>query len=84
MDLMMMFLWIVVGIVSGVLAKKAPQGEGPWGVPGDMILGGVGALAGGWIYQTFYGGWFGSLFVAFVGAAVVLTSLRFAVGPRTA
>ena len=47
----------------------------------------IGALAGGWLFQTFlgqsYGGWIGSTLVAFVGAVVVLLVLRLAMGRRT-
>jgi uncharacterized membrane protein YeaQ/YmgE (transglycosylase-associated protein family) len=83
-----LIFWIIVGIVAGALAKSVIPGEGPGGVVGDLITGVIGALAGGWFFQTFlghsYGGWLGSTLVAFVGALVVLFVLRIAMGRRTA
>jgi uncharacterized membrane protein YeaQ/YmgE (transglycosylase-associated protein family) len=85
---MHLIFWIIVGIVAGALAKRVVPGEGSGGVTGDLITGVIGALAGGWLFQTFlgqsYGGWIGSTLVAFVGAVVVLFVLRLAMGRRTA
>jgi len=68
--------WIIVGIVAGLLAKMVVPGEGPGGILGDLIVGVIGAFAGGWLFTTFlghsYGGWVGSTFVAFVGAVLLL------------
>ena len=80
-----LIFWIVVGIVSGVLAKMVVPGEGPGGVLGDLIVGILGAFIGGWLFHTFLGhsyqGWAGSTAVAFVGAVVLLIILR-AIGGR--
>jgi uncharacterized membrane protein YeaQ/YmgE (transglycosylase-associated protein family) len=49
-------------------------------VAGDIVVGVVGALVGGWIFATFLGvgggGFFLSLFVAFVGAVALLWLIR--------
>jgi uncharacterized membrane protein YeaQ/YmgE (transglycosylase-associated protein family) len=83
-----LIFWIVVGIIAGFLAKSVVPGEGPGGIVGDLIVGVVGAFAGGWLFNTFlgrsYGGWVGSTLVAFVGAVVLLLVLRAVSGRRAA
>jgi uncharacterized membrane protein YeaQ/YmgE (transglycosylase-associated protein family) len=37
--------WMIIGVMAGTLANRAIAGEGPWGFPGDLIVGGIGALA---------------------------------------
>lgn len=91
---MSLILWTIVGIVAGAVATSAvPRNvlvasKGPWGVPGDLITGVIGAVGGGWLIQNLLaqssGGWIGSTLGAFVGAVVVLLSLRFAIGGQTA
>jgi uncharacterized membrane protein YeaQ/YmgE (transglycosylase-associated protein family) len=75
-----LIFWIIVGIVAGLLAKSVVPGQGPGGILGDLIIGIVGAFAGGWLFTTLlghsYGGWVGSTAVAFVGAVVLLLILR--------
>ncbi len=78
---MSILAWIVVGIVAGLLARLVVPGEGPGGLLGDLIIGVVGALIGGWIFHALgYAGATGmnlwSIFVAFVGAVVLLLILR--------
>src|SRR5947209_3510148 len=79
--------WIVVGILAGFLAKAVVPGEGPGGVLGDLVIGIVGAIIGGWIMHsvgragaTGIDLW--SIFVAFVGAVVLLLILRAVTGRR--
>lgn len=85
---MHILFWIVVGIIAGALAKAVVPGAGPAGVLGDLIIGIVGALVGGWLFLTFaghsYGGWIGSTLVAFIGAVVLLVVLRALSGRRVA
>jgi uncharacterized membrane protein YeaQ/YmgE (transglycosylase-associated protein family) len=68
--------WIILGLVSGFIASKIvnKQGEGFFL---DIILGIVGAVAGGWIFSAFgASGVTGvnlySILVAVIGAIVVL------------
>lgn len=76
--------WIVVGIVAGFLAKLVMPGtrDEPSGFLGTMLLGIVGAVIGGWIWNLFLnrpgatGFDFGSIVVAFVGSIVVIGLLR--------
>jgi uncharacterized membrane protein YeaQ/YmgE (transglycosylase-associated protein family) len=71
--------WIIVGLVAGVLASFV-MGEG-YGIVGDIIIGIVGAFVGGWVFRTLgvhspLSGLAGTIFVAFVGAVVLLFILR--------
>jgi uncharacterized membrane protein YeaQ/YmgE (transglycosylase-associated protein family) len=78
---MMSFLaWIVVGLVAGVLASLVMGGTG-YGIIGDIVIGIVGAFIGGWLFSTLgiatpIGGMGGTIFVAFIGAVVLLLILR--------
>lgn len=84
---MHILFWIVVGIIAGALAKAVVPGEGGGGWLGDMILGLIGALIGGFLFIALlghsYGGWVGSTFVAFIGAVVLLVIGRALSGRRT-
>ena len=86
---MSILAWIIVGIIAGWLAKMVIPGEGPRGVLGDLVIGVIGAIAGGWIFNYFghpgaTGVNVGSIVVAFVGAVVVLWLMRQFVGTRGA
>lgn len=84
---MHILFWIIVGIIAGALAKMVVPGEGPGGVLGDLIVGIIGALLGGWIFSAIlgysYGGWIGSTIVAFIGAVILLFILRAVTTRRT-
>ncbi len=74
--------WIIVGIVAGWLAGVVMKGSG-YGVLGDMILGIVGALVGGFLAGALFGATdpvnginFTSIIVAFLGAVVVVALVR--------
>jgi uncharacterized membrane protein YeaQ/YmgE (transglycosylase-associated protein family) len=79
-------IWIIVGVVAGLLAKSVVPGEGPTGCLGDLVTGIIGAFVGGWLFKTFlghtYGGPIGTTAVAFVGAVVFLLILRAITGRR--
>lgn len=71
--------WIIVGLVAGVLASLV-VGKG-YGLVVDIIIGIVGAFIGGWIFSALgisspFGGIAGTIFVAFIGAVVLLAILR--------
>ncbi|HVR43818.1 MAG TPA: GlsB/YeaQ/YmgE family stress response membrane protein [Thermoanaerobaculia bacterium] len=77
---MSLLMWILVGLVAGVLASLVMGGTG-YGLVGDIIIGIVGAFVGGWIFSQLevsspFGGLPGTIFVAFVGAVVLLFALR--------
>jgi uncharacterized membrane protein YeaQ/YmgE (transglycosylase-associated protein family) len=78
--------WIIVGLVAGLLASLVMGGIG-FGILGDIIVGILGALVGGWLFgQMGWGAPFpgiaGAIFVAFVGAVVLLLLIRLLRGTR--
>lgn len=79
--------WIIVGLIAGVLASLVMGGTG-YGIIGDIIIGIVGAFVGGWLFSqlgvsTPFGGLAGTIFVAFIGAIVLLFVLRLIRGSGT-
>ena len=73
---MSILAWIVLGLIAGFIGSKIVNKTGE-GVMLDIILGIVGAVVGGWLFNTFgHSGVNGlnlySLLVAVVGAVVVL------------
>jgi uncharacterized membrane protein YeaQ/YmgE (transglycosylase-associated protein family) len=72
--------WIIVGLIAGVLASLVMGGSG-YGLIGDIIIGICGAFVGGWIFARLgtgspFGGLAGVIFIAFIGAVVLLFLLR--------
>ena len=70
--------WIVVGLIAGALAGLVMRGSG-YGIVGDIIVGIIGAIIGGWIFSQFgvgTGGIIGSIIVAFIGACILIVILR--------
>jgi uncharacterized membrane protein YeaQ/YmgE (transglycosylase-associated protein family) len=68
--------WIVLGLLAGFIGSKIVNKTGE-GVLLDIVLGVVGAVVGGWLFNTFgAAGVSGlnlySLLVAVVGAVVIL------------
>jgi uncharacterized membrane protein YeaQ/YmgE (transglycosylase-associated protein family) len=72
-------LFILIGLAAGWLAGQIVKGGG-YGVIGDIIVGVIGALIGGFLFQrsgAFAGsGLLGSLIVATIGAVILLFVLR--------
>ena len=84
---MSIIAWIIVGIIAGWLAKMVVRGEGPGGLLGDLVVGVIGALIGGWIFNRLghtgvTGINFGSILVAFIGGVVLLLIIRAVTGAR--
>jgi uncharacterized membrane protein YeaQ/YmgE (transglycosylase-associated protein family) len=68
--------WIVLGLIAGFIASKIVNKSGS-GVVMDIVLGIVGAVVGGWLFNTIgHVGVTGinlySILVAVIGAVVVL------------
>jgi uncharacterized membrane protein YeaQ/YmgE (transglycosylase-associated protein family) len=81
--------WIIFGLIVGVVAKFVMPANGFGGIIGDIIVGVLGALAGGWIYGLFgHAGVTGfnlpSMLCALIGAVVLLWVLRAVGGSRRA
>jgi uncharacterized membrane protein YeaQ/YmgE (transglycosylase-associated protein family) len=76
--------WIIVGLVAGFLAKLVMPGarDEPSGFLGTLILGIVGAVLGGWIWNLVLnqpgatGINIGSIIVAFIGSCILIGLLR--------
>ena len=67
--------WLIVGLIAGVLASLVVGGG--LGLIGDIIIGVVGAFFGGWLFRELgvsspFRGLAGTIFVAFIGAVVLL------------
>jgi uncharacterized membrane protein YeaQ/YmgE (transglycosylase-associated protein family) len=85
---MSILAWLVVGLIAGWLASQVMRGGG-YGLIGDIIVGVVGALLGGFLTTTFLkmpntvnGINITSILVAFVGALILLAILRMVSGRR--
>jgi uncharacterized membrane protein YeaQ/YmgE (transglycosylase-associated protein family) len=80
--------WIVVGLIAGWLAGVVVKGGG-YGCVGDIVVGVIGGLLGGWIASHFFhmgdpisGINLPSIGVAFVGAVIFVIILRLLSGRR--
>jgi uncharacterized membrane protein YeaQ/YmgE (transglycosylase-associated protein family) len=80
--------WIIVGLIAGWLAGLVMKG-GSYGILGDIILGIIGALVGGFLAGALFGipdpisGFnMTTLIVAFLGAIVVVAIVRALTGRR--
>jgi uncharacterized membrane protein YeaQ/YmgE (transglycosylase-associated protein family) len=79
-------LWILVGLISGAVAARVVAGRG-FGCLADILVGIAGAFIGGWLLGFFFDvntsvGFWGSIVVAFIGAAVLLAALKLLSGGR--
>lgn len=81
--------WLVVGLIAGWLAGQVMKGSG-FGLVGDIIVGVIGALLGGFLAGVLFGGDYLSginiptIIVAFIGAMVLLFVLRALPGGKRA
>ncbi|QSQ10730.1 GlsB/YeaQ/YmgE family stress response membrane protein [Myxococcus landrumensis] len=79
MTLETILVWAVIGLIAGWLASAVVGGG--YGLVGDIVVGVVGAFLGGFIFRALgagqpFGGIVGTIFVAFIGAVVLLLVLR--------
>ncbi|MFN7922805.1 MAG: GlsB/YeaQ/YmgE family stress response membrane protein [Bryobacteraceae bacterium] len=73
-------LWfILIGLAAGWLAGRIMRGGG-FGTIGDIVIGIIGSMIGGFLFRTLGvsagGGLIGSLIVATIGAIVLLYVIR--------
>jgi uncharacterized membrane protein YeaQ/YmgE (transglycosylase-associated protein family) len=87
MDQMGWLAWLIVGAIAGWLASIVMKSSGQQGLLMDIVVGIVGAFIGGFLFNQFgaagvsgFNIW--SVFVAFVGAIVLLAGLRLLTGRR--
>jgi|SRR5579859_2839634 len=85
-DGMSILAWIVFGLVAGFIGSKIVNHSGS-GVLVDVLLGVVGAVVGGFLFNIFgatgvtgFNVW--SLFVAVIGAVIVLAGYHAITGRR--
>jgi len=74
--------WLIVGLIAGWLAGMVMKGGG-YGVVGDIIVGIVGALVGGFLAAWLFGVQdainginFISLLTAFLGSVILIAIIR--------
>jgi uncharacterized membrane protein YeaQ/YmgE (transglycosylase-associated protein family) len=70
--------WVIIGLIAGWLAGTVSRGRG-FGCIADIILGMVGAVIGGWIFERLNirgGGLFYSIAAATVGAVILVAVAR--------
>jgi len=81
--------WILIGLLAGFIAGQVMKGSG-YGLVGDIVVGLVGALLGGFLASILgLGGlnsndpisW-GSFFIALIGAIILIALLRLFSGNR--
>ncbi|MDO8672602.1 MAG: GlsB/YeaQ/YmgE family stress response membrane protein [Dehalococcoidia bacterium] len=77
---MTILVWIIVGLIAGFIASHL-MGAGGYGIFGDIIVGMIGAVVGGWLLAWLLGiGVTGlnleSIFVSVVGAIIVIVVYR--------
>ncbi|HLH97172.1 MAG TPA: GlsB/YeaQ/YmgE family stress response membrane protein [Xanthobacteraceae bacterium] len=80
--------WIILGLIAGFLASQIVNRRGE-GFLLDMVLGIIGAIVGGWLFALFgaegvTGFNIYSMFVAVIGAIVVLVIYHAVAGRRGA
>ncbi len=79
MTLGMFAMWVLVGLVAGWLAGIVMK-SGGYGLKGDLILGLVGSIVGGWLFWALGispdAGQFALVVVAFIGAAIAIVAQR--------
>jgi uncharacterized membrane protein YeaQ/YmgE (transglycosylase-associated protein family) len=64
-------IYILVGLVVGVLARLIMPGPDPIGILGTIVIGVIGAIVGGYLWRAVFSNtegveWIGSILVAMV------------------
>lgn len=73
-----LIIFLLIGLCAGWLAGKLMKGGG-FGLVGDLIVGVIGALLGGWVFGLLGIGAYGllgQLIIATVGAILLLYLIR--------
>jgi uncharacterized membrane protein YeaQ/YmgE (transglycosylase-associated protein family) len=85
--------WLIIGLIAGWLANQI-MGTGAYGIVGDIIVGLVGALLGGWLAGVLFnrpldfnvpfdfGNFLITLLIALIGAIIFIALLRGLSGRR--
>jgi uncharacterized membrane protein YeaQ/YmgE (transglycosylase-associated protein family) len=71
----MFVMWVVVGLIAGYLAGYVMK-EGGYGPIGDLSLGVIGSIAGGWLFSVLGvspdAGLVALIIIAFIGATALI------------
>ncbi len=74
-----LIIWLVIGAIAGWLAGQIMKGGG-FGLVGDIGVGIVGAIVGGWLLPRIgvfvLGGMLGEILNAVIGACLVIFLVR--------
>ena len=73
-----LLLWILIGAAAGFLAQKILGKVGPFGLIGDIIIGIVGSVIGGYLLGLLGASGGGGIFVSFLTALVGAIALVWA------
>jgi len=86
LDFGTILIWALIGLVAGFLASKLVTGHGK-GVFADIIVGIIGALAGGFLFEILNINFtipghtiITEMVIAFVGAVILLVIMRVVMG----
>lgn len=80
MDITSLIIWLVIGAIAGWLAGQIMKGGG-FGLVGDIVVGIVGSLIGGFLLGGFFAslGIIGSIITAVIGAVILLFIVKLVV-----
>jgi len=70
--------WLIIGLLAGWLSGEVVRGKG-FGCLGNILLGLIGAVVGGWLFEQLHisaFGFIGSLAAATVGAVAIVALAR--------
>lgn len=82
MALWTLLVWLAVGAVAGILARKFLGGTSPFGFIGDVILGIAGGVVGGYLMALVglgntSGGLIATIVTATLGAMLLIWTTKF-------
>ena len=82
--------WILLGLIAGAIAKRLMPGDDPGGIVVTILIGIVGAVIGGFLWnfltghQTYGDLDIGGILIAVAGAMILLAGYRMMVRRRSA
>jgi uncharacterized membrane protein YeaQ/YmgE (transglycosylase-associated protein family) len=82
-------VWILLGLIAGVVAKVLMPGDDPGGIIVTILIGIVGAVVGGFLWSALTGEGgvsglnVGSILIAVLGSLVLLAGYRLVVRGHT-
>lgn len=80
-------IWLVVGLIAGLIARAVVPGSDPMGLLGTMVLGLIGSVVGGFLGNLFFDGDLdvtaAGIVGSIIGAIIALLVYRAARSSRT-